>query len=83
MSKRTGSEKRGRIDVLDLVKEVIFFLFATVGCFGYVMLMLLIICCGAVAYLPLTIERMLIIAAVCSVLMDIWYIVKTVKKYRK
>lgn len=82
MSKKTGSEKKGRIDVPDLAKEVIFFLFMTAGSFGYVMLMLLIISFVTMGYLPLTIDRMLIIAAVCTVLADIWYIVKTVKKYR-
>lgn len=82
MSKRTGPEKKGRIDVLDLAKEVIYFLFMTAGSFGYVMLMLLIISFVTMGYLPLTIDRMLIIAAVCTVLADIWYIIKNIKKYR-
>ncbi len=82
MRRKTESGKKSRIDVLDLIKELLFFIFVTVGSFGYVMLMLLIISFVAVAYLPLTIERMLVIAAVCTVLTDIWYIVKTAKKYK-
>ncbi len=80
MRKRTGPEKKDRIDALDLAKEVIFFLFMTAGSFGYVMLMLLIISFVTMGYLPLTIDRMLIIAAVCTVLADIWYIMKKIKK---
>lgn len=83
MRKRTGPKKKGRIDVLDLAKEVIYFLFMTAGSFGYVMLMLLIISFVTMGYLPLTIDRMLIIAAVCTVLADIWYIIKNIKKYRE
>ena len=82
MRRKTESGKKSRIDVLDLIKELLFFIFVTVGSFGYVMLMLLIISFVVVAYLPLTIERMLVIAAVCTVLTDIWYIVKTAKKYK-
>ena len=80
--KRRTVRDEGRFSVLDIVKDVLCF-FLMVGCTaGYVVLLLLIISFVTLSYLHFTIEGILITGAVSGAIAGIYYIVKTVKKYR-
>lgn len=68
---------------MDLIKDFIFFLITTACSMIWVMTVLLIISFVTLSYLHFTIEGMFITAIVCTVFVDINYIVKTVKKYKK
>ncbi len=68
---------------MDLIKDFIFFLITTACSMLWVMTVLLIISFVTLSYLHFTIEGMFITAVVCTVFVDIYYIVKTVKKYRR
>ena len=67
----------------DWMKDFIFFLVTTVVAYGYILLMLLIVSFVTTSYLHFTIEGMMIASGAGTVLVDIWYIVKMFKKYRK
>ena len=66
----------------DWVKDIIFFIITTVVAYGYILLMLLIFSFMLASLSLFTIEGMMIASAVGTVLVDIWYIVKMIKKYR-
>ncbi len=68
---------------LDIVKEIVWFIFLTAFIFGWWMLMLLIISFMTSSYLHFTIEGMFIAAIICTIVVDILYIVKKVKEHRK
>lgn len=68
---------------MDLIKDFIFFLITTACSMLWVMTVLLIISFVTLSYLHFTIEGMFITAIVCTVFVDIYYIVKIVKKYKK
>lgn len=68
---------------MDLIKDFIFFLITTACSMIWVMTVLLIISFVTLSYLHFTIEGMFITAIICTVFVDIYYIVKTVKKYKK
>ena len=68
---------------MDLIKDFIFFLITTACSMIWVMTVLLIISFVTLSYLHFTIEGMFITAIVGTVFVDIYYIVKTVKKYKK
>lgn len=86
MSGKKKSENTGRREKytkMDILKDFIFFLITTVCAMVWVMGVLLIISFVTLSYLHFTIEGMFITAVVCTVGVDIFYIVKTVKKYRR
>lgn len=68
---------------VDLIKDIIFFLLYTVGMFAYCMLVLLIISFVTTSFLHFTIEGIFIASIVGTVALDVYYIVKKVKKRRK
>ena len=68
---------------VDIVKDVIFFFLTTAFAFAYFMLVLLIISFITSSYIHFTIEGIFIVAAAATVGVDIYYVVKKVKKYRK
>ncbi len=69
--------------VRDIVKDFIFFIITTVIAFAYWMLVLLIISFITLSFLHFTIEGIFIAAILGTLCVDIYYIWKTVKKYRK
>ncbi len=81
--KRKSTGKEDRFGVLDVVKDLLLFFFVVFGTAAYVVLILLIISFLTLSYLHFTIEGMLIAGAVCGALAGIYYIVRTVKKYRR
>ena len=86
MNKKKKSVNTGRgekFTKMDLIKDFIFFLITTACSMLWVMTVLLIISFVTLSYLHFTIEGMFITAIVCTVFVDIYYIVKTVKKYRR
>lgn len=81
--KRRTVRDEGRFSALDLIKDILCF-FLMVGCTaGYVILLLLIISFITLSYLHFTIEGILITGAVSGGIAGIYYIVKTVQKYRR
>ena len=86
MNKKKKSANTGRgekFTKMDLIKDFIFFLITTACSMLWVMTVLLIISFVTLSYLHFTIEGMFITAVVCTVFVDIYYIVKTVKKYKR
>lgn len=86
MNKKKKSVNTGREEKftkMDLIKDFIFFLITTACSMLWVMTVLLIISFVTLSYLHFTIEGMFITAVVCTVFVDIYYIVKTVKKYKR
>lgn len=80
--KRRTVRDEGRFSVLDIVKDILCFVLM-VGCTaGYVVLLLLIISFITMSYLHFTIEGILITGAVSGGIAGIYYIVRTIKKYR-
>lgn len=67
----------------DIVKDIIFFFLTTAFAFAYFMLVLLIISFITTSYLHFTIEGIFIASILGTVGVDVYYIVKKVKKYRK
>jgi TRAP-type C4-dicarboxylate transport system permease small subunit len=68
---------------LDLVKEIIFCIIVMALAFGWMILMLLIISFVTLSYLQFNIKWMLIFSTIFAVLAGIFYVVQTVKKYKK
>ena len=86
MNKKKKSVNTGRgekFTKMDLIQDFIFFLITTACSMLWVMTVLLIISFVTLSYLHFTIEGMFITAVVCTIFVDIYYIVKTVKKYRR
>lgn len=82
--KKPVSTGRGeKFTKMDIIKEFIFFLITTACSMLWVMTVLLIISFVTLSYLHFTIEGMFITAIVFTVCVDIYYIVKTVKKYKR
>lgn len=67
----------------DIVKDIIFFIITTVVAYAYWMLVFLLISFLTLSYLHFTIEGIFVLAAVGTVVVDILYVRKLVKKYRK
>lgn len=83
-----SKEKRGILaehgmSGLDIVKDIIFFFVTVVVTFGYVMLIQLIISFAMLSILHFTIEKMLIFATICAIVMGVVYIVRTALRYRR
>ena len=68
---------------VDIAKDIIFFFVTTAIAFAYFMLVLLIISFVTTSYIHFTIEGIFIMAAVATVGVDIHYVVKKIRKYRK
>lgn len=68
---------------VDIAKDIIFFFVTTAIAFAYFMLVLLIISFVTTPYIHFTIEGIFIMATVATVGVDIHYVVKKIKKYRK
>ena len=81
MNKKKKPVNTGRGE--KFTKDFIFFLITTACSMLWVMTVLLIISFVTLSYLHFTIEGMFITAVVCTVFVDIYYIVNTVKKYRR
>ena len=67
----------------DIVKDIVFFILTTAFSFGYWMLMWLIISFVTSSYIPFSIEGIWVLAILCTIVVDIMYIVKKVKEYKK
>ena len=65
--------------VVDIAKSIIFFLLTTAFAFAWFMLTLLLISFVTSSYLHFTIEGIFIASTVCTVGVDIWYVVKKVR----
>lgn len=72
-----------RIDVRDVVKDILFFFVAVAIGFGWMLLMQLIISFVSLGYIHMNIEKMIIVSFVCAFLVGIFNIYKMVVKYRK
>ena len=68
---------------VDIAKDIIFFFVRTAIAFAYFMLVLLIISFVTTSYIHFTIEGIFIMATVATVGVDIHYVVKKIRKYRK
>ncbi len=68
---------------VDIAKDIIFFFVTTAIAFAYFMLVLLIISFVTISYIHFTIEGIFIMATVPTVGVDIHYVVKKIRKYRK
>ncbi len=68
---------------VDIAKDIIFFFVTTAIAFAYFMLVLLIISFVTTSYIHFTIEGIFIMATVATVGVDIHYVVKKIRKYRK
>ena len=77
------SDRNNKYTPRDWVKDAIFFVITVAAAYGYILLMLLIFSFMTSYYIKLNFEQMLIISAVGSVIVAIWYIIKMVKKYRR
>ena len=73
----------GRLDVKDVVKDIIFFFIAVAFAFGWMMLIQLIISFVSLGYVHMNIDRMIIISVICGVACGIYYLYKMVVKYKK
>lgn len=76
--------KNGKIEAaLDIAKEIIFFLLFTAAMLAYCMLVLLIISFVTSSFLHFSIEGIVIGAIAGTAALDIYYVVKRVKKHRR
>lgn len=76
--------KNGKIEAaLDIAKEIIFFILFTAAMFAYCMLVLLIISFVTSSFLHFTIEGIFIGAIVCTAALDVYYVLRRVKKRRR
>lgn len=67
----------------DLVKDIIFFLLYTAGMFAYCILVLLIISFVTSSFLHFSIEGIVLTSILATVALDVYYVVRKVKKRRK
>lgn len=76
--------KNGKIEAaLDIAKEIIFFILFTAAMFAYCMLVLLIISFVTSSFLHFSIEGIFIASVVGTVALDIYYVLRRVKKRRR
>lgn len=68
---------------IDLIKDIIFFFLTTAFAFGYFMLMLLIISFISLSYIHFTIEAIVAISVVGTVIVDIFYVRGKIKQRRE
>ncbi len=67
----------------DIAKDIIFFIITTVVAYAYWMLVFLLISFLTLSYLHFTIEGIFALAAAGTVVVDLLYVRKLVKKYRR
>lgn len=72
-----------RIDVRDVVKDILFFFVAVAIGFGWMLLMLLIISFVSLGYIHMNIEKMILVSIICAVVVGIYYIYRMTVKYKK
>lgn len=77
-------QKSSKIEAaLDIAKEIIFFILFTAAMLAYCVLVLLIVSFVTSSFLHFTIEGIIIASIVGTVALDVYYIVRRVKKRRK
>lgn len=77
-------QKNGKIEAaLDIAKEIIFFILFTVAMFAYCMLVLLIISFVTSSFLHFSIEGIFITSIVGTAALDVYYVLRRVKKRRR
>ncbi len=77
-------QKNSKIEAaLDIAKEIIFFILFTAAMFAYCMLVLLIISFVASSFLHFSIEGIFITSILGTVALDVYYVVRRVKKRRR
>lgn len=75
--------KNGKIETaLDMAKEVIFFILYTAAMFAYCMLVLLIISFVTSSFLHFSIKGIFIGAILGTAALDVYYVMRRVKKRR-
>ena len=79
-----GQHKNSKIEAaLDIAKEIIFFILFTAAMFAYCMLVLLIISFVTSSFLHFSIEGIFIASIVGTVALDVYYVVRKMKKRRR
>ena len=73
----------GKIEIRDVILDILIFFLRIAIAFGWMMLMLLLISFVSLGYLHFKIESMVIVAVVTAVIVGVNYIYKMVVKYRK
>jgi hypothetical protein len=73
----------GKIEIRDVILDILIFFLRIAIAFGWMMLMLLLISFVSLGYLHFKIESMVIVAVVTAVIVGVHYIYKMVVKYRK
>ena len=68
---------------IDMIKDIIFFFLTTAFAFGYFMLMLLIISFISLSYIHFTIEAIVAMSVVGTVIVDIFYVRGKIKQRRE
>lgn len=68
---------------IDMIKDIIFFFLTTAFAFGYFMLMLLIISFISLSYIHFTIEAIVVMSVVATVIVDIFYVRGKIKQRRE
>lgn len=77
-------QKNSKIEAaLDIAKEIIFFILFTAAMFAYCMLLLLIISFVTSSFLHFSIEGIFIGAILGTAALDVYYVVRRVKKRRR
>lgn len=76
--------KNSKIEAaLDIAKEIIFFILFTAAMFSYCMLVLLIISFVTSSFLHFSIEGIFIASIAGTVALDVYYVVRKMKKRRR
>ena len=73
----------GKIEIRDVILDILIFFLRIAIAFGWMMLMLLLISFVSLGYLHFKIESMVIVAVVTAAIVGVHYIYKMVVKYRK
>ncbi len=67
----------------DVAKEIIFFVLVTVLAYVYFFVVLLVISFVTISFIPFTIERIFIISLIGMVVVDVFYVMKRIKKNKE
>lgn len=70
-------------DIMEIIKEVLAFIFVTAGVFAWIMLMLLIISFVGMSIVSMNIEHMAIAAGAGAVIFDVFYVRGRINKRKK
>jgi len=77
------SDKKSDYTPKDWIKDAVFFVLTVAGSYGYFLLLLLIFSFMTAYYIKMDFEMMLILSGIGACFVAIWYIIKTVRKYRR